>query len=163
MPVDVEARELIQKEAIASGVANLLINAVLNGWLLAGKGPHALTVDSIASKDPTVFSSAVPMAVILAMVGTAITFFVFRKKAVEKGFAGTEVLVRPFLFFGLKHALGAAFVVFGAVVAAGVVWQRLAGTVTVSTPVAALLCGLVAGFTSWYVSSRTSWALLRER
>lgn len=157
-----EAASIIRREAIIGAIANLAINAGINAWMLAGKGPHLVSVDSIAAKDATVFGSAVPMAVILAVIGATITFFTFRKKAAEKGLVRAALLDRPYFFFGLRHAVAASFVVLGAVVAAGVLWQRLAGTISVTTPVAASLAGIVAGLTSWYASSRTSWALLQE-
>lgn len=156
------ATEVIAKEAWISAGVNLVLNAAINAWMLEGKGPHLLSVDSIAAKEPTVFGSAVPLAVILSAILATITYFTFRKKARALGLAPAPLLERPYFFFGLRQALAAAFVMFGAVVAAGVVWQRLFGTVEVSTPVAASVAGLVAGVSAWYACTRTSKALLRE-
>jgi hypothetical protein len=49
------------------------------------------------------------------------------------------------------------------VVAVGVLWQRLFGTIAVETPAAACLAGTVAGFAAWYATTRTSLALLADR
>lgn len=154
------ATTIIRKEALTSGVVNLALNAAINALLLQGKGPHLLSVDSIAAKEHTVFGSAVPLAVTLGLILATITFFTFRKKAKALDLAPPELLDRPYFFFGLRQALQAALVMFGAVVAAGVLWQRLFGTIAVSTPVAASVAGLVAGITAWYACSRTSKALL---
>jgi hypothetical protein len=153
---------MIQKESLISAGANLVINAGINAWMLAGKGPHLLTVDSIGSSEHTVFGSAVPLAVTLSLILSTITFHTFRKKATAMGLAPASLLERPYFWFGLKQALSAAFVMFGVAVAAGVLWQRLFGTLTVPTGVAALIAGIFAGVAAWYACSRTSWALLRE-
>lgn len=161
-PANPDADRTIRREAATGAAANFLVNAAVQAALLSGKGPQRISVDSIASREATVFGAAVPMAVALAVVGATITFFAFRKKAAAAGWASPALLARPWFPFGLGQALSAAFVVFGAVVAAGVVWQRLFGEVTVGTSAAALLGGLVAAGTSWYVSLRTARALLRE-
>lgn len=157
----VNAEALLRKEAALSAGANLVINAAIQAWLLRGKGPHPMTVDSIASPAHTVFGSAVPLAVILGIVVSSITFFAFRKKAAELRLAPAERLARPYLFFGLRQALGAALALFGGVVALGVLWQRYVGAVEVSTAAAALFAGLVAAAASWFAGTRMSRALLR--
>jgi hypothetical protein len=156
------AAAVIRREALASAAANFVINAAIQAALLSGKGPHRVSVDSIASREPTVFGAAVPMAIGLAAIGATITFFAFRRKAAAAGWAPPALLARPFVPFGLGQALSASLVVFGTVVAAGVVWQRALGEVSVGTPTAAFLAGLVAAVTSWYAARRTAWALLRE-
>jgi Na+/phosphate symporter len=104
----------------------------------------------------------VTLAVVLAFIVATITFFTFRKKAAALGLAPEARLGRPYLFFGLRHAVGAALSVFGLVVAVAVLWQRLVGTVTVPVPVAAALAGLVAGVAAYHASVRTSRALLGD-
>jgi amino acid transporter len=141
---------------------NALINAGISGWLLTGKGPQALSVDSIASREHTVLGSAVTLAVVLAFIVATITFFTFRKKAAALGLAPKARLDRPYFFFGLRHAVGAVLSMFGLVVAVAVLWQRLVGTVTVPVPVAAALAGLVAGVAAYHASVRTSRALLGD-
>jgi hypothetical protein len=162
IPHQKEARALIRREALVSAAVNLVINASISGWMLMGKGPHPLTVDSIAAKEHTVFGSAVPLAVILSLILATITFFTFRKKAEALGFAPAQLLQRPYFFFGLRQALQAALVMFGSVVAAGVLWQRAFGTLTVTTPVAAAIAGSVAGLAAWYACTSTAHAMLRD-
>jgi amino acid transporter len=135
------ADAVIRKDALAGAGVNALINAAISGFLLAGKGPQVLSVDSIASTEHTVLGSAVTLAVSLAFILATITFFTFRKKAA--GQAAKALLERPYFFFGLRQALGGALFMFGTVVALAVLWQRFFGTLTVSTPVAAAIAGLV--------------------
>lgn len=156
------ASNIIRKEAAASAAINFALNAAINAWMLQGKGPHTLTVDSITAKTHTVFSSAVPLALMLSVILATITFHTFRKKALTLSLAPAGRLSRPYFFFGLRHALSTALFMFGAVVAAGVIWQRFAGSVEVSTPVAATITGLVAGVSAAYAIVTTSRALLRE-
>lgn len=161
-PESPDAVRTIRREAASSAAANFVINAAIQAALLSGKGPHRISVDSIASREATVFGAAVPMAVALAAIGATITFFAFRKKASAAGWAPSALLARPYVPFGFGQALSASLVVFGALVAAGVIWQRLFGEVSVGTPAAALFAGLVAAGTSWFASRRTARALLRE-
>jgi amino acid transporter len=156
------AAALIRKEALAGAGINALINAAISGFLLAGKGPQALSVDSIASREHTVLGSAVTLAATLAFILATVTFFTFRKKAREQALAAKGLLDRPYFFFGLRQAVGAALFMFGLIVAAAVLWQRFLGTLTVSVPVAAALAGVVAAVASYHASVRTSTALLRE-
>ena len=159
---DSGAERLIRREALAGAAANFVINAAIQAFLLQGKGPHRISVDSIASREPTVFGAAVPMAVSLAAIGATITFFSFRKKAAAAGLASAERLARPYFPFGFGQAVSATLAVFGGLVVAGVLWQRYAGEVVVGTTAATLFAGLVAAGTTWYVTRRTARALLGE-
>ena len=156
------AASIIRKDALTGAGVNALINAAISGFLLAGKGPQALSVDSIASREHTVLGSAVTLAASLAFILATITFFTFRKKAREQALAAKTLLDRPYFFFGLRQALGAALFMFGLIVAVAVLWQRFLGTLTVSVPVAAAVAGVVAAVASYHASVRTSTALLRE-
>jgi hypothetical protein len=149
----------IRKDALAGAGISSVINGAISAWTLAGKGPHVLSADSIASTEHTVLGSAVTLAVSLAFILATINFFTFRKKAA--GQAASALPERPYFFFGLRQALGGALFMFGTVVALAVLWQRFFGTLTVSTPVAAAIAGLVAGVASYHSSVRTSTALLR--
>lgn len=155
------AQSLIRRESLTSAVTNCFINAGLNAWMLSGKGPHTLSVDSIASTEATVLGSAVPLAVSISIILATITFFTFRRKALALDLGPAVRLERRYFFFGFSNAVASGFVMFGAVVGASVVWQRLLGTVTVSTPVAAAIAGIVAAVSAWYASTRTATALLR--
>lgn len=157
----VAAASIIRRDALAGAGVNALVNGALNAWMIAGKGPHTLSVDSIASTEHTVLGSAVALAVSLAFILATITFFTFRKKAAAQGLAARPALERPYFFFGLRQALGSALFMFGTIVAASVLWQRLFGTLTVSTPVAATVAGLVAAVAAYHASVRTSTALVR--
>lgn len=126
-----------QAAILRASVVNGLINAVINGLiqvvLLRGQGPVALSADAISSTEHTVLASAVPLAVSLAMILTAVGHFTGRPPR------------RPFFPAVAGLILKHGFFAFGIVVAGAVVWQRLAGTITVSTGTAALILGLIAG------------------
>lgn len=156
------AQALIRKEALTAAGINLLINGAIQAWLLAGKGPHVLSVDSIASKEHTVLGSAVTLAVSLAFILATITFFTFRRKAAALALAPKALLDRSYFWFGFRQALGTALFMFGMVVAIAVLWQRLFGTLTVSTPAAVLIAGAAAAVAAYQATLRVSTALLRE-
>lgn len=60
--------------AAITGVINGLINGAIQWYLLAGHDPLPLTVDCIANDEHTVFGAAVPLAVSLAMILTAVAY-----------------------------------------------------------------------------------------
>lgn len=136
-------RPEIMKGAMLSGVINAVINGAIQAWLLRGSGAIPLSVDGISAGTHTVLGEAVPLAVSLAMILTAVAHWTL--KAPKKPFLPTT------LWLVIKHGLFA----FGAVVAGAVVWQRAAGTVEVSVAVAVVLLGLLAGVVAGLVNYMT--------
>jgi len=60
--------------AAITGVINGMINGTIQWYLLAGHDPLPLTVDCISNDEHTVFGAAVPLAVSLAMILTAVAY-----------------------------------------------------------------------------------------
>lgn len=135
--------DAILKGAILSGVINAVINGAIQAYALWGKGPVPLTVDSIGAGTHTVLASAVPLAVSLAMILTAVAYWTY--KGPKKPFVPTT------LWLIVKHGLFA----FGAVVAAAVLWQRFAGSMEVGVTTAVVLLGIIAGVVSAAVNYLT--------
>lgn len=133
----------ILKGALVSGAINAVINGVIQFFLLRGSDSIPLSVDSIGAGTHTVLASAVPLAVSLAMILTAVAQWTL--KGPKKPFFPTT------LWLIVKHGLLA----FGAVVAGAVVWQRMAGTVEVGVATAVILLALVAGIVSAVVNYMT--------
>ncbi len=133
----------ILRGALVSGAINAVINGVIQVFLLRGGVSIPLSVDSISAGTHTVLGSAVPLAVSLAMILTAVAHWTL--KGPKRPFFPTT------LWLVVKHGLFA----FGAVVAGAVVWQRLAGTVEVSEAAAVILLALVAGIVSAVVNYMT--------
>jgi hypothetical protein len=157
------AASLIREGALYGALINGLINGLLNAWNLAGKGPHLLSADSIANREPSVLGSAVTLAACLAFNVSTIQFFLFRRKAKVLSLAPEPLLDRPYFFFGFRQALASALFVFAVAISVGVLWQRYVGTLTVSTPVAAAIAGGIAAVATYYTTTRICWAILRER
>jgi hypothetical protein len=88
------------------------------------------------------------LAVSLAMILTAVTHLTLKGP------------MRPFFpaifWLTIKHG----FFAFGVLVAGAVLWQRSAGTVVVSVPVAVLVLGLIAGLITTAVTYLTTLASL---
>lgn len=137
------SQQAILKEALLSGAINGVINGTIQFWLLRGSDVIPLSVDSISAGTPTVLGSAVPLAVSLAMILTAVAHWTL--KGPKKPFFPTT------LWLLLKHGIFA----FGALVAAAVVWQRSVGTVDVSVAGAVVLLGLIAAVVSTAVNYMT--------
>lgn len=133
----------IRKAAIISGVVNAVINGAIQAYFLWGKTSVPMSVDAISAGTHTVLGSAVPLAVSLAMILTAVAHWTL--KAPKKPFVPTT------LWLIVKHGLFA----FGTLVAAAVVWQRLVGTVDVSVATAVLLLAVVAGIVAGLVNYMT--------
>jgi hypothetical protein len=61
-----------------SGVIDAIINGAVQWYLLSGHAPLPLTVDGISGDEHTVFGAAVPLAVSLAMILTAVAYTTFK-------------------------------------------------------------------------------------
>lgn len=141
----------ILKGALLSGVINAVINGAIQAFLLRGTGQIALSVDSIGADTHTVLSAAVPLAVSLAMILTAVAYLTV--KVPKQPFWPTVA------WLIVKHGLFA----FGAIVAAAVVWQRLAGTVEVGVATAVVVLAITAGIVSAIVNFMTISAVVKPR
>lgn len=133
----------IRRGAIVGGLVNAVINGVIQFWLLHDQALIPLTVDGITNDQQTVFGTAVPLAVSLAMILTVIAHFTLKAPK------------RPFfpdmLWLTFKHGIFA----FGLIVSGAVVWQRLMGTVSVPLTTAVLLLAVIAGIVSAVVNEMT--------
>jgi hypothetical protein len=133
----------IMKGAVLSGVINAVINGAIQWFLLTGEGPLPLTVDGITNDEHTVFGAAVPLAVSLAMILTAVAYTTV--KSSKPPFFPT------FLWMTVKHG----FFALGVVITFAVLWQRLFGSILVSVPTGVVILGVVAGIVSAIVNYMT--------
>lgn len=138
-----ELRASVLKGATISGVINAVINGAIQWWLLAKHAPLALTVDGITNDEHTVFGAAVPLAVSLAMILTAVAYTTIK---------GPKPSFFP-LFVGLvvKHG----FFALGIIITFAVLWQRFLGSIFVPLWGAVVILGLVAGIVSAVVNYMT--------
>lgn len=138
--------------AAIAGLINAMINGVIQTFALYNHAPIALSMDSISGSALSVLGSAVPMAVCLAMVLTAVAYFTL--KAPKKRFFPTVA------WLIVKHGV----FTFGLVVTAAVIWQRLFGTITVSLTLAVVVLACISGIVSAGVNYATiRSALVRAR
>ena len=137
------SQQEIVRGALLAGVINAVINGAIQAWLLRGSDAIQLSVDGISAGTHTVLGAAVPLAVSLAMILTAVAHWTL--KGPKKPFFPTT------LWLVVKHGIFA----FGAVVAGAVVWQRSVGTVEVGLVTAVVLLGLIAGVVSAVVNYMT--------
>ena len=66
------SQQEIVKGALLAGVINAVINGAIQAWLLRGSETIQLSVDGISAVTHTVLGAAVPLAVSLAMILTAV-------------------------------------------------------------------------------------------
>lgn len=136
--------------ALIGGAINAVINGAIQWYLMRDSTQVALSVDAITNAEHTVLGAAVPLAISLAMILTAIAYFTL--KAAK----------RPFfphvLWLTIKHGLFA----FGLIVSGAVVWQRVMGTVQVSLAAAAIILGIIAGLVTVVVNIMTIRASLLD-
>jgi hypothetical protein len=139
------------KASVINGAINAAINGAIQFFMLRGHGPVALTADAISTTEHTVLGSAVPLAVSLAMILTAVTHLTMK---------GPKPPFFPGVFWlTLKHG----FFAFGVVVTAAVVWQRALGTVEVSVGGAVVILGIIAGLVAAAVHYMTTLASMERR
>lgn len=142
----VPSRSHIAKGAALSGVINAIINGAIQWYLLSGQAPLPLTVDGISSDEHTVFGAAVPLAVSLAMILTAVAYTTV--KPPKPRFYPT------FLWMTIKHG----FFALGVVVTFAVLWQRVLGSIVVPLEVAVVILGLLSGI----VAAAVNYMTIRE-
>ena len=133
----------IVRGAIIGGVINAVINGAIQWYLLGGHAQIPLSVDGITNDEQTVLGTAVPLAVSLAMILTAIAYLTL--KAAKRPF------FPDVLWLTIKHGVFA----FGLIVSAAVVWQRVMGTVQVSLAMAVVILALIAGLVTVMVNVMT--------
>lgn len=133
----------IVQGAMLSGIINAVINGAIQWFLLSDKGALPLTVDGITNDEHTVLGAAVPLAVSLAMILTAVAFTTVKKPR--------PPFFPVFLWMTIKHG----FFALGVIITFAVFWQRFAGSVFVSLPTAVIILGLVAGLVAGAVNYMT--------
>lgn len=139
------------KASVINGVINAVINGAIQFFMLRGHGPVALTADAISTTEHTVLGSAVPLAVSLAMILTAVTHLTMK---------GPKPPFFPGVFWlTVKHG----FFAFGVVVTAAVMWQRVVGTVELSVGGAVVVLGIIAGLVAGAVHYMTTLASMERR
>lgn len=129
--------------AAVSGVINAIINGAVQWFLLPKEGSLPLTVDCISNDEHTVFGAAVPLAVSLAAILTAVAYKTV--KPPKPRFYPT------FLWMTVKHG----FFTLGVIVTFAVLWQRVFGSLLVSHTVGVVILGLVAGVVAATVNYMT--------
>ena len=133
----------ILKGAVLSGVINAVINGAIQWYLLSDFTTLPLSVDGITNDEHTVFGAAVPLAVSLAMILTAVAYTTVKHP--KPPFYPT------FLWMVVKHG----FFALGLCITFAVLWQRVMGSIMVSTSTAVILLGLLAGIVSMIVNYMT--------
>ena len=133
----------VAQGAIISGVINAIINGAIQWYLLSGHAPLPLTVDGISSDEHTVFGAAVPLAVSLAMILTAVAYTTIKPPKPR--------FYPVFLGMTIKHG----FFALGVIITFAVLWQRLLGSILVPLAVAVIILGLVAGVVAAIVNYMT--------
>jgi hypothetical protein len=146
------------KDAAIPAVINALINGVIAYKSHADRDAVPLTVDAISSAEPTVGSEAAMIALTLAVILTSITALLERRRLAQRQ---PGRAVAPFFPTVPWLALQNALMLFGATVVAAVLWQRAAGTVSVSPVTAAMLVAAFAGAVTVVVHIRTTAAMFR--
>ena len=141
----------ILQGAVTTGISNAVINGGIQWFLLRDQVVIPLSVDGITNDQQTVFGTAGPLAVSIAMILTVVAYLLL--KAPKRRF------LPDVLWLTVKHGVFA----FGLTVSGAVVWQRLMGSVPVSLATAVIVLGVVAGLVGGVIQFMTIRAsLLRE-
>jgi len=156
-----QARDMIQKDAIISGVINAVINGVIGWFMFRGKSSVPLTIDTISAHEKTVFSTGVMTAFLLSVILGAIAFFTFAKKAKDLQLASNELLDRPFFFFGVRTIAFYSLFAFGTAALVALFVQKFLGSVMVTPVIAAVLLGIIAGLAAWFINAAVMREMLR--
>jgi len=134
-----------------------LINAAINGGIafngMRGSPAVPLSVSTIGSGEATVWSEAVAVGLGLGAILSVITAVLARRADPD---TAAHTAAGDIGWLTLQNVL----LLFGATVALAVLWQRVAGTVTVSPVMGALLVAVYAGVATVVIDVRTRRTLL---
>ena len=133
----------ILQGAVATGLSNAVINGAIQWFLLRGQVSIPLSVDGITNDQQTVFGTAVPLAVSIAMILTVVAYMTLKQPK--------HPFMPHVLWLLVKHGV----FTFGLIVAGAVVWQRLMGSVSVSLATAVIVLGVVAGLVGGVIQFMT--------
>ena len=87
----------ILQGAIATGISNAVINGAIQWFLLRGQISIPLSVDGITNDQQTVFGTAVPLAVSIAMILTVVSYLLLK--------ASKRRFVPDVLWLTVKHGV----------------------------------------------------------
>jgi hypothetical protein len=135
--------------AIVTGIINAVINGIINWFQVSGKPEILLTVDSISNKEHTVMGEAIILAFTLSVIIASIGYFTLKLNDKPNYF--------PTAF---KVTVKNAFFLFGVFVTLAILWQRFAGSVSVSPVMAAIIVGVIAGIVAGVTDYLTKRELL---
>ncbi len=152
---------VIQKDALISGISNAVINGIIGWFMFRGQNSLNLTVDTISAHEKTVFSTGVMTAFILSVILGTIAFFNFSKKAHSLQSATPELLSRPFFFFGVRTVLFYSLFAFGTATLVALFIQKFLGAILVTPLVGAILLGAIAGIAAWFINAAVMRTMLR--
>jgi hypothetical protein len=141
---------------VRAALVPAIINGAINGGIpyngMRGAAVIPLSVSTIGSGEVTVWSEAVAVGLGLGAILSVITAMLAR--LADPGMAA-RTSAGDIAWVTLQNVL----LLFGATVAMAVVWQRLAGTVTVALAAGALLVAAYAGVATIVIDVRTRRAL----
>ncbi|MCU0760099.1 MAG: hypothetical protein MUF07_13010 [Steroidobacteraceae bacterium] len=151
----------VNRLATQDAATSVVINLATNYFAYRGAGLVPLTVDSISSGDPTLFSRSIPGALFLCAVLGTIGWFKFRRRGRSLPGADVALLERPYFFAGLRIVAFYTLFVFGLLVTLGVLLQAFAGSLSVPASAAIAIATAIAGASAWFITAATMRAQLR--
>lgn len=149
---------------LQDSAVSAVINGVINGAIawsgFSGHESIPLSIDSIGTPGVTALGNAATVAFALTLIITIITFFVFRRAARKSSEAADALRGLAFLPTGLRLSVANTLLVFGGFVTLAILWQRLAGSVSVSPVAATLVVAVVAALATAIAEWRTRCEML---
>lgn len=150
--------------SLSASLPSAAINGAINGAITwSGFGKHEtipLSIDSIGTPGITALGNAATVAFALTLIITSITFFVFRRAARKAADAPRAIRELAFMPTGLRLAVVNTLLVFGGFVTLAVLWQRLAGSISVSPVLATVVVAAVAAAATAIAEWRTRGEML---
>jgi len=147
--------------ALRDAATSAVINAVMNTLTYRAFEVVPLTVDSISSREPTLFSRSIPGALFLCAILGTIAWFKFRKKGRAIPGVDPALLDRPYFPDGFKAVAFYAVFVFGLLITFGVLLHAFAGTILVPWWGAVAIATTIAAAAAFFITASTMRAQLR--
>ncbi|MGI2259681.1 hypothetical protein [Shewanella sp. GXUN23E] len=151
------------QDSVVSGIINGVINGIIAYFLFKNHPDVAVSLNSIAASEVSVWGQAVSLTFGLGVILTLITAKIFCNQMKKQHPAQSEQLSLPLFptLFGI--AINNAAALFGWFVVLAVIWTRIFGEVRVSTLLAAVLVGLFAMVVTLVVEVRTKKSIVFKK
>jgi len=155
--------KIIYTAALGNAAVNAALNGIITFFTFKSFVKVPFSLDSISNKEITVFGTILPTVLQLSFILGIITYFRFKKTAMEKNLAEPATINKPIFPDMIKFIFGKTITAFGFMMIISVLWQRFFGTLYTSNLIATIIIATASGLTALYIGVSVSKEIIRQK